>query len=304
MLGKLIIAAGVAYAAYRLFPEQLFNFAVRMQRRAAGLVLKELQVDEHRVPYLEGGRGEPLLLLHGFGAEKDHWTQIAKYLTPHFRVIAPDLPGFGESSRISTASYDLDHQLERIAKFVSALGITKFHLGGNSMGGYLAAMYAARAPEQVQTLWLLAPAGVAGAAQSELLNMLARGDNVLLVDSEATGKRLAGLLFCKTPFVPEEFNRVWRQRSMRQRDFNAKIFTELFAEPITLEKRVSGLTTPTYLVWGADDRVLDVSGAAVLKQLLANAEVRIMPYMGHCPMIERPRDTAVDFLNYHRLALE
>ncbi len=303
MLGKLIIAAGAAYAAYRLFPEQLFKFAVSMQRRGAGLVLRETQVDEHRVPYLEGGRGEPLLLLHGFGAEKDHWTQIAKYLTPHFRVIAPDLPGFGDSSRISTACYDLDHQLERIAQFAAAVGITKFHLGGNSMGGYLAAMYAARAPAQVQSLWLLAPAGVASAEPSEILNMVARGDNVLLIDSEVTGKRLAGLLFGKTPFVPEEFNRVWRQRSMRQRDFNEKLFTELFSKPVTLEERVSGLATPAYIVWGDDDRVLDVSGAAVLKQLLTHAEVRIMPYMGHCPMIERPRDTAVDFLNYHRLAL-
>lgn len=304
MLVNLIIVAGVAYAVYRLFPEPLFNFAVRMQRRAAGLVLKETMVDEHRVPYLEGGRGEPLLLLHGFGAEKDHWSQVAKFLTPHFRVIAPDLPGFGESSRIPDARYDLEHKLDRIGKFATAVGISKFHLGGNSMGGYLAAMYAARAPDQVQTLWLLAPAGVGGAEQSELLQMLARGDNLLLVDSEVTGKRLAGMLFGKTPFVPEAFNRVWRQRAMRNREFNAKIFTELFSQPITLEERISGLATPAYIVWGDDDRMLHVSGAQALQRLLPNAQVRIMPYMGHCPMIERPRDTAVDFLNYHRRAIE
>jgi pimeloyl-ACP methyl ester carboxylesterase len=303
MIGKLLVLAGVAYAGYRLFPEQMFNFAVRMQRRVGGLTLKEVTIDEHRVPYLEGGQGEPLLLLHGFGAEKDHWSQIAKYLTPHFRVIAPDLPGFGASSRRSEANYDLDHQLDRLEKFAAAVGISRFHLGGNSMGGYLSAMYAARAPDQVQSLWLLAPAGVAGAEPGDVIRMIERGDNLLLVDSEITGKRLASMLFGKAPFVPEEFNRVWRERSMQNRDFNAKIFSELFAQPVMLDERIAGLATPTYVVWGGDDRVLHVSGAEALRKLLVNAEVRIMPYMGHCPMIERPRDTAADFLNYHRKAI-
>lgn len=303
MLGKLLILAGAGYAGYRLFPEQLFNFVVRMQRRASGLTLREITIDEHRVPYLEGGHGESLLLLHGFGAEKDHWTQVAKYLTPHFRVIAPDLPGFGESTRRPEANYDLDHQLERIGKIADALGLTRFHLGGNSMGGYLSAMYAAHAPERVQTLWLLAPAGVGPAQPGELLTMIGRGDNLLLVDSEATGKRLAGMLFGKMPWVPKEFSRVWRQRAMQHRDFNAKIFSELFAQPVMLEERITGLETPAYIVWGDDDRVLHVSGAPALQNMLANADVRIMPYMGHCPMVERPRDTAFDYLNFHRLAL-
>lgn len=303
MLVNLIIVAGIAYAVYRLFPEQVFNFAVRMQRRASGLVLKDTMLDDHRVPYLEGGHGEPLLLLHGFGAEKDHWTQVAKFLTPHFRVIAPDLPGFGESSRRPDARYDLDHQLDRIGKFAASVGISKFHLGGNSMGGYVAAMYAARAPEQVSSLWLLAPVGVAGAEESELFRMIRNGDNILLADSEAAAKRLAALLFAKMPFVPEGFNRVWRQRAMRNRTFNAKIFEEMFSQPVTLNERVNGLTTPALIAWGDDDRMLHVSGADALKKLLPNANVRIMPYMGHCPMIERPRDTAVDFLNFHRRAI-
>jgi len=304
MLGKLLILAGIGYAGYRLFPERLFNFAVRMQRRAGRLELKETTVDGHRVPYLEGGRGETLLLLHGFGAEKDHWTPIAKFLTPHFRVIAPDLPGFGESTRRLDANYGLDNQLARIEAFASALGLTRFHLGGNSMGGYLAAMYAARAPTQVQSLWLLAPAGVANAEPGELLTMVERGDNILMVDSDATGKRLAGMLFHKMPFVPEEFGRVWRRRAMERREFSAKMFDEIFTPFVTLDERVNGLATPAFIVWGDDDRLLHVSGAEALRKLLTNAEVRVMRSMGHCPMIERPRDTAFDFLNYHRLAIE
>lgn len=306
MLGKLIILAGAGYAAYRLMPEQIFDYAVRFQRWRSGLELKETYVDDHRVPYLEGGRGETLLLLHGFGADKDHWTAIAQFLTPHFRVIAPDLPGFGDASRLEEKRYDLAAQLARIEQFAAQLGLVRFHLGGNSMGGYLAGMYAAEHPEQVSTLWLLAPAGVAGAAPSELFRLMGAGQNLLFIDSEVTAKRLSRLLFAKAPFVPEEFNRVWRQRVMRNRPFNEKIFGEMFAAPTTFEERLQNqnLSTPTLIVWGDDDRLLDVSGAPILAGLLPNAVLRIMRYMGHCPMLERPRDTAADFLHFHQRAIE
>jgi pimeloyl-ACP methyl ester carboxylesterase len=295
---KLLIVLGAVYLAYRLFPARIFDFAVRMQRRQSGLTRKEVQVGDHRVVYLEGGHGAPLLLLHGFGAEKDHWTQIARFLTPNYRVIAPDLPGFGESSRVESANYGLDSQLERIAEFTRALGLANFHLGGNSMGGYLAAMYAAHAPEQVLSLWLLAPAGVAEAEESELLRLINRGDNLLILDSEDKAKRLVHLLFTKPPFVPEGFAAVWRKRAMALREFSAKIFGEMFENPVLLDARVQGLTTRALIVWGDDDRLLHVSGAAKLKAMLSNAELRIMPCMGHCPMLERPRETAADFLNF------
>jgi pimeloyl-ACP methyl ester carboxylesterase len=306
MLGKLIILAGAGYAAYRLMPEQVFDYAVRFQRWRSGLELKETYVDDHRVPYLEGGRGETLLLLHGFGADKDHWTAIAQFLTPHFHVIAPDLPGFGDSSRLDDKRYDLSSQLSRIAQFASQLGLARFHLGGNSMGGYLAGMYAADHPEQVSTLWLLAPAGVAGATPSELFRLIETGQNLLFVDSEVTAKRLTHLLFTKAPFVPEEFNRVWRQRVMRNRPFNEKIFGELFSAPTSFEARLQSvsLATPALIVWGDDDRLLDVTGAPILAGLLPNAALRIMRAMGHCPMLERPRETAADLLNFHRRAIE
>ena len=303
MLGTLVLTAGAAYAGYRLFPEPLFNLAMASQRMRAGLSLKETFVDGHRISYLEGGRGEPLLLLHGFGANKDHWPLVARYLTPQYRVIALDIPGFGDSSRVPEASYSLDLQLNRLEEFAQTLGLGRFHLGGNSMGAYLAAMYAARKPDQVDSLWLLAPPGVAAAATSELSRYIARGDNLLLIDSETKGKRLQSMIFCKAPFVPKGFLNVWLTRALGDNMFNSKLFGELFAEPIMLDQRCAGLATRALIVWGDDDRLLDVSGAAELHKLLPNSDVRIMRGMGHCPMLERPRNTAQDFLNFHGRAL-
>jgi pimeloyl-ACP methyl ester carboxylesterase len=92
-------------------------------------------VGKHTIVYLEGGRGESVLLLHGFGADKDNWNLFSRYLTKRYHVIAPDLPVFGESSKIWSDQYNISAQVERVHDFVKQLGLKSFHLAGNSMGG-------------------------------------------------------------------------------------------------------------------------------------------------------------------------
>lgn len=289
----------VAVLLYYLAPGLVFQWVTALGRRAAGLKLKEVSIDGHRIAYLDGGRGETLLLLHGFAANKDHWAMIAPLLTPHFRVIAPDLPGFGDSSRVADASYGVTAQLERIAAFARAVGVEKFHLGGNSMGGYLATLYALRYPEQVQSLWLLAPAGVLSAEYSDMLRMLESGENPLIATDMQGFERLAGLCFCKQPFMLAQFKRPLLARSILDAPFNARIFDEMFAEPLALEERVAALSMRSLVVWGDDDRILHASALDILKPLMPTAEFILMRDMGHVPMIERPAETALDFLRFH-----
>jgi pimeloyl-ACP methyl ester carboxylesterase len=91
--------------------------------------------DGTHIAYLEGGSGEPLVLVHGFGADKDNFTRVARWLTPHYRVIAHDVVGFGESTHLPDADYRYAVQAERVRAFVQALGLARVQLGGNSMGG-------------------------------------------------------------------------------------------------------------------------------------------------------------------------
>jgi len=107
----------VPVLVYFLFPAPFYRMAIYAGRSAAGLTEKTVQVDDHRIVYLEGGRGETVLLVHGFGAEKDNWVLFAKYLTPIYRVVIPDLAGFGEISRIPEASYDIMSQAARLDRF-------------------------------------------------------------------------------------------------------------------------------------------------------------------------------------------
>lgn len=296
IVALLLILLVLYYAA----PGVLFQWATVLGRRSAGLKLAELEVDGHRVAYLHGGQGEALVLLHGFGANKDHWTMIARLLTPHFRLIVPDLPGFGDSSRHASARYGVEEQLARLATFTDKLGVADFHLGGNSMGGYLACHFALRHPQRVRSLWLLAPAGIMAAEPSETLALLEAGDNPLVATDSVSFDRLASLCFCKQPYMPAQFKRPLLARAKAEASFNTKIFGEMFSEPLALDGPIAGLAIRSLVVWGDDDRVLHSSALAILRPLLVDAEFILMRAMGHVPMIERPAETAMDFLRFHR----
>ena len=134
------------------------NNIIMSLRGLAGLSEKSIQVGQYTIVYLEGGRGESVLLLHGFGADKDNWNLFSQYVTKKYHVIAPDLPGFGESSKIWSDWYDIGAQVKRVHEFVKEIGLNKFHLAGNSMGGLIAGVYAAMYPDEILTLGLLDPA--------------------------------------------------------------------------------------------------------------------------------------------------
>jgi pimeloyl-ACP methyl ester carboxylesterase len=163
VMAVIIAAVGLVYLA----PENALQLLLNVQRVQAGLDRKEIQLaDSLRYVYLEGGKGEPLMLLHGFGADKDNFTPVAGYLTKHYRVIIPDLIGFGESTHPVDADYSPPEQAKRLWAFAHALGVTSMHLGGSSMGGHIAMTYAALYPEEVKSLWLLDPGGVWSAPKS------------------------------------------------------------------------------------------------------------------------------------------
>ena len=298
IIGTVFTILVTSAAIYFIAPGLVFNLAMTIARRSAGLHLKETTVDGHRVPYLEGGSGEPLILIHGFGANKDHWTMIAPFLTRHFRIIALDLPGFGDSSRRQDARYGLDDQIARLAEFAASLGLNRFHVGGNSMGGYLAAILAARNPDKVKSLWLLAPAGAMSAEPRELQRLIEQGKNLLVIEDEQTFDELTEMVFTVQPPMPAQFKRPLMQRQFAEATFNAKMFDELFADPVGLETELADCNVRSLLVWGDEDRVLHPSGADILGSVMKDVECRIMARMGHVPMLERPAETAADFLRF------
>lgn len=123
-------------------------------------VPRELEVGGKRLRYLElgGGDGVPVLLLHGFGADLNNWMFTQPALAEQRCAIALDLPGHGGSSK-EVGAGDADWFTDAVEGALTALGIEGVHLVGHSMGGGIASMLAARKPDRILTLTLIAPAG-------------------------------------------------------------------------------------------------------------------------------------------------
>ncbi|HEU18495.1 MAG TPA: alpha/beta fold hydrolase [Deltaproteobacteria bacterium] len=301
LTGAFIILAPIVL--YFAFPGVVYNIFVQSARRSAGLSQKVITVDKFTIAYLEGGKGDTILLLHGFGGDKDNWTIFAKSLTPYFHVVAIDIPGFGKSSKIPTESYTIGNQVKRIRNIVDTLGLTNFHLAGNSMGGTIAGKYAADVPDRVLSLALFNTGGIYSAEKSDVIKLLERGENPFLIDSSRGFDRMMALLFEMPPPIPRRIRAYLTEQAISSRDFNKKIWNELAGELYSLESDLPRIRAETFIVWGEKDRILHVSSTRILEMNLSRADTIIIEGCGHVPMLEKPHETAeyyLEFLNMVR----
>jgi pimeloyl-ACP methyl ester carboxylesterase len=288
------------WLATRLAPERITQLALALERRRSGLVTRRAHVAGFDMPYLEGGRGDVLLLIHGFGGDKDNFTRVARFLTPHYRVLIPDLPGFGEASRDPSATYYVADQVARLQGFLAGLGVARAHLGGNSMGGFIAAQLAASAPQAVGSVWLIDADGTMAARDTALMRHYAqRGENPLLVGSEAQFDATIAATTHKSVFLPRFARTALARRAVADFALHTGIMKQLHASPL-LETGYGQLHTPALIVWGAQDRILNPAGAGALRQLFPDSRLRIMEGIGHLPMVEAPQLTAQEYLAYRR----
>jgi abhydrolase domain-containing protein 6 len=268
-----------------------------LERTMAGLNEKTIQVGDHRIAYLEGGKGPSVLLVHGFGADKDNWDRFAKRLTGKYHVVAPDLPGFGDSSKIQSAHYDIPTQVKRVHDFVHAVGLKQFHMAGNSMGGLISGVYAAEYPDDVLSLGLFDPGGVANREPSVIAREWKEGRNPLVVGSREDYDRMLKFMFVDPPIIPFWVKSWLADQAIASKDFNNKIFPE--ARPADKLEQVTGkIRARTLVLWGDTDRIFPVSSAAVLGKEIKNSKVVIMKECGHVPMLERPGESAEHYLEF------
>lgn len=282
-----------------LNPGMVFDATRTMERWSADLSVKHLQVGDLDVAYLDGGGGEPLVLVHGFGADKDHWTRVSKYLTGHVRVIALDLPGFGDSTRRLDLDYSLEAQARRLHDVVAALGLSTIHLGGSSMGGGIAGVYASLYPDEVKSLWLVAPSAVNAPEESDLVRAITAGKNPLIAETPEDFKTTLDYVFYRKPFVPPAIARFLGRQAIADKPIKDRVFEAIKQPGPSLDTLLSGSTIPTLVLWGNRDRILHVSGAKVLCDRMAAATCRIMDDIGHLPMIEDPKGSAEAFLTFY-----
>ena len=205
-----------------------FQYIINAERSTSGLRLHNLKTDDLKIEYLRGGSGTPLVLLHGFGADKDNWNRVSGYLTEHFDVVAIDLPGFGNSTDNFDLDYDVFSQVSRLKKILDILKIKEFNLAGSSMGGYIAGNFSARYPERVKNLWLISPFGVVGSEKSEMFSAIKNGQNpMVLPRTELEFIQLLDFLFVERPFIPEPIVKYLATKAEQRRELNTKIYEQI-----------------------------------------------------------------------------
>ncbi|MFY3385749.1 alpha/beta fold hydrolase [Paracidovorax sp. MALMAid1276] len=292
---------GLYYGAPSLLQEPLLH----LNRSLSGMEEKTTTAAMHTVHYLDSGaadEGVPLVLLHGIFAEKDHWVDFARPLTGQYRVIAPDFPGFGESTRLEGAPYDYAAHTARLGALLDALGIDKAHLAGNSMGGTIAALFAQQRPERVASVAFIgAPHGIRSPQPSTMDRLINTGHRPLVAHDARAFERMMGLVFEKRPFLPYPILHATEQAALRNAPSNAGLWDAQLKDRYLLEQRLrSGLPQPTLVLWGGSDRVFDRSGMEPLQKLLPQARLEVLTGIGHLPMMEAPAETAERYARFLR----
>lgn len=269
-------------------------------RRKGGLIEKRLEAEGQIFPYLTGGCGAPLILLHGFTANKDNFNKLSRHLTSHFTVYAPDWPGFGDSSRDLKADYSSDAQVEHLYTFVTALGIEKIHLIGSSLGGAFAALFTAKYSDMVASLCLICAAGTRENRESSLMQDFRRtGKFPHLIKNPGDHWKKWNALFAVPIRLPYCVDYAMGLAAARDYELHKTILTTLSEEP-NLEDRCGVLFTPTLIITGDKDAIVPPESVYSLAKIFPASIIKIFANVGHIPMVEAPDETAREYFSFRR----
>ena len=125
--------------------------------------MRNIRVHGNRIRYLDYDnvdtkKKDNLVLLHGIGASAERWSKVIPFFTDHFRVIVPDIVGFGYSDK-PTVEYNIPFFVKFLGDFLNSLGIKKTSIAGSSFGGLVAAEFAIKNSQMVNKLVLISPLG-------------------------------------------------------------------------------------------------------------------------------------------------
>ncbi|KOU08653.1 2-hydroxy-6-ketonona-2,4-dienedioic acid hydrolase [Streptomyces sp. NRRL F-2295] len=249
----------------------------------------------------ETGDGPPVLLLHGGGPGASGVSNYARNITElakEYRVIVPDLPGYGRSTKGIDGSDPFGHLADGIRGLLDGLGLEKAHLVGNSYGGACALRLALDTPNRVDRMVLMGPGGI-GTTRS----LPTPGLNSLLNYYTGDGPSRRKLeKFIRDYLV---FNAADVPDAAIDERYRASIDPEVIASPplrrpsgpnalrtvwkmdFTRDARLSRLPVPTLVLWGAQDRVNRPSGGPMLAERMPNCDLYLVANTGHWVQFER-----------------
>jgi len=301
IISWIILLLAILFSGCATFNYGLYDMALKHEHWKAGLYAKTLDWQGRPISYLENyndGKKETMVLVHGFAANKENWVRFAGYLVSKYHVVIIDLPGHGESVKDFNLKYDWDDQVRYLHDILSRLNIRKCHMAGNSMGGAISCLYAAAYPDEVLSLLLIDPAGIYR-YESELAQILKEGKNPLIVKTPEDFKKLMDFAMEKKPYIPSAVISVMADKAVENRAINEKIFADAHhSRGFEFEDAIQKIKAPTLIFWGAQDRIISVKNASLFETLIPGAQKIIFDGVGHAPMIEIPKESAKNYIDF------
>jgi pimeloyl-ACP methyl ester carboxylesterase len=272
--------------------------------------IRDVPVGRHRVSTLTMGQGPDVLLLHGLGGTRASLFETAAALSSRYRVHAPDLPGFGSSSKPATGGYNARWFAEIMIGLMDELGIERAHMVGNSMGGRVAIEAGLLAPERVAAMALLCPAvawvkrgfhPIVRLLRPEL-GFLPHGFRRSLVAAQ-----FWSIFFDRDLVDPavgdlmvDEFRRIYHSAGARYAFFSCarNIYLEAPFGRKGFYPRLSGLEPPALFVWASHDTLIPPALCRHVSEWLPTAEQVLLESCGHVPQVERPEQTNAMLMDF------
>jgi 2-hydroxymuconate-semialdehyde hydrolase len=240
-----------------------------------------INIDGIEVSYVDVGQGPSLMLIHGLGADLTRYENNIAYLSKKYRVLALDLPGFGESGRFD-GHYEGKFFVDTLESIRMKLLLGKISLVGNSMGGWLSLLYAHTYSENVESLVLLAPAFVFGLPEELTPEMLAKG---------AEPRSLLDMQNYLTRVLPNhtfDTKELEQWLSLHQRKNNGEAIQSIAKslgnrEFLFNEQSLKELSVKTLIIHGEDDGIVPVAASRHINTLMPNSTLVVFENSGHWP---------------------
>jgi pimeloyl-ACP methyl ester carboxylesterase len=259
---------------------------------------------------------EPMLCVHGLGGSAHNWTDFAGVLRNEYAVEAIDLPGHGRSGPAYRNNYSLDAHAGTVIRYLEQSGRGPVHLVGNSMGGAVSVLVAARRPDLVRTLTLISPAvpdnrvrafPLRSDPRAALVVVPGLGEAILRLYNKrySPAQRAKGTVqvcFADPRRYPaqrlsESTAEYEARMSMPWAESAVARSTRGLAAAQFLRARVGwatlrSISAPTLIVWGDTDRLVAPDLAPYVAAAIPDSRLLVMTDVGHTPMMERPEETA------------
>ncbi len=267
-----------------------------------------ISIDGINVHYRDVGKGEAILLIHGTGASLHTWEKWIDILSPGYRVISFDLPGFGLTGPDPNHNYQISRYTAILDSLMVKLKVDSFHIAGNSLGGLVAWRYTSQFPQKILTLNLIDAAGLPQPGKKPpFIFQLAKLPVLSTLLQKVTPKSIIENsmldVYKNDQLVTEKL--IDRYFELSLREGNRTAFVKRMSqlnEKLDIND-LKNITAPVLIQWGKDDRWIPLVKGYEFKKIIPKAELKIYN-SGHVPMEENPMETVEDYMIFLKKSKE